>query len=52
MTHDKCKILYQIVNKNNRVCDETEYKNVAEDELKRLKKEYYGEGFRIKKKKC
>ncbi len=52
MTNNKCKTTYQIVSKKREVWDETEDKNVADHELKRLKKEYYGAGLRIKKKKC
>lgn len=48
---NKCKITYQIVSKSNKIWDESDYEDVAKDKLQCLKKEYYGEGFRIKKKK-
>jgi len=45
----KCKLKYQIV-KGDTVWDETEYKDVANDRLKELKKEYIGQGpFKIRK---
>lgn len=50
----ECKTKYQIVAKGDKVWDETDYKDVAENRLKELKKEYGGQGlgFKIKKCKC
>ncbi len=45
----KCKVKYQIVTKDSKVWDESDYKDVIDEKLQTLKKEYYGQGFKIKK---
>ena len=52
MTYPKCKIVHQIISKRNIIWDESEDEESMKDKLECLKKEYYGEGFKIKKKKC